>query len=161
MVRILKVCLVVFVALFCLMYAGQNLVNLNAAFNFVADIVAMGNQVVYPASFGPAVDNPTLVWMLLFLIIALEIIAGLLAARGAWDLWGARHADAAEFNQSKTNAILGCGMAVIIWFGLFSTIGGAYFQMWQTDVGSAALQGSFQYAVLNGIVLVFVNMTDT
>ena len=83
MVRILKVCLVVFVALFCLMYAGQNLVNLNAAFNFVADIVAMGNQVVYPASFGPAVDNPTLVWMLLFLIIALEIIAGLLAARGA------------------------------------------------------------------------------
>ena len=161
MIRHLKICLVSFVALFCLMYAGQNLVNLHAAFNFVADIVSMGNQVVYPASFGPAVDSPTLVWVMLFIIIALQITAGLLAARGAIDLWVARQAEATEFNSAKTFAVLGCGIAVVVWFGLICTIGGAYFQMWQTEFGSAALQGAFQYAVLNGIVLIFINMADT
>lgn len=161
MIRYIKICLVLFVALFCLMYAGQNLVNLHAAFNFVADTVAMGNQVVYPQSFGPAIHSPALIWMLLGVIIALEIIAGLLAAKGAMDLWEARNADATAFNNAKTFAISGAGMAVVIWFGLFSTIGGAYFQMWQTESGSVALQGAFQYAVLNGIVLIFVNMTDT
>jgi predicted small integral membrane protein len=160
MVRYLKIGLVLFVAAYCLMYAAQNLVNLGAAFNFVADTVAMANHVVYPQSFGPSIQNPTLVWILLFVIIAMEISAGLLAARGALDLWQARHADADDFNGAKTFAILGCGMAVVIWFGLFSVIGGAYFQMWQTELGAGALQGSFQYAVLNGIVLIFVNMAD-
>ena len=160
MIRLLKICLITFVALFCLMHAGQNVVNLNPAFNFVADIVSMGNQVVYPASFGPAVDSPTLVWFLLLVIIALQITAGLFAAKGTMDLWAARNASAADFNNAKTFAVLGCGIAVVIWFGLISTIGGAYFQMWQTEFGSAALQGAFQYAVLNGIVLIFISMAD-
>ena len=121
----------------------------------------MGNQVVYPISLGPAIHSPALVWILLCIIITLEIAAGLLAVKGALDLWKVRNADAAAFNNAKTFAILGAGMAVVIWFGLFSTLGGAYFQMWQTELGSVALQGAFQYAVLNGIVLIFVNMTDT
>lgn len=161
MIRYLKICLVSFVALFCLMYASQNLVNLSAAYNFVADTVSMGNQVVYPRSFGPALHSPALIWMLLCIIITLEIAAGLLAAKGAMDLWKTRNDDAEAFNSAKTFAISGTGLAVVIWFGLFSTIGGAYFQMWQTELGSVALQGAFQYAVLNGIVLIFVNMTDT
>ena len=161
MIRYLKICLVLFVAIFCLMYAGQNLVNLHAAFDFVADIVSMGNQVVYPRSFGPAIHSPAFIWILLCIIITLEIVAGLLAVKGAMDLWKVRNADATAFNNAKTFAILGAGMAVVVWFGLFSTLGGAYFQMWQTELGSVALQGAFQYAVLNGIVLIFVNMTDT
>ncbi len=161
MVRYLKISLVLFVAVYCLMYAAQNLVNLSSAYNFVADTVAMGNHVVYSQSFGPAIQSPTVVWIVLFIIIALEISAGLLAARGVQDLWQARHADAAGFNEAKTFALLGIGMAVVIWFGLFSVIGGAYFQMWQTELGAGALQGAFQYAVLNGIVLIFVNMPDT
>jgi len=161
MIRYLKICLVLFVALLCLMYASQNLVNLGAAYNFVADIVSMANQVVYPQSFGPAIHSPALVWIILCIIITLEIAAGLLAAKGAFDLWQARNADAETFNNAKTFAILGAGMAVVVWFGLFSAIGGAYFQMWQTELGSGALQGAFQYAVLNGIVLIFINAADT
>lgn len=161
MIRHLKICLAMFVALLCLMYASQNLVNLGAAFNFVADIVSMANQVVYPRSFGPAIHSPALIWIILYIIIALEIGAGLLAARGAIDLWQVRNAGAEDFNNAKTFAILGTGLAVVVWFGLFSAIGGAYFQMWQTELGSAALQGAFQYAVLNGIILIFINTADT
>jgi predicted small integral membrane protein len=160
MIRNLKICLVLFSALLCLMYAGQNLVNLSAAYNFVADVVTMSNHVVYPASFGPAVHSPFLITTMLVVIIVLEIIAGLVAAKGALDLWQARSAGAEEFNNAKTFAVLGCGLALVIWFGLFASIGGAYFQMWQTELGAGALQGAFQYAVLNGIVLLFVNSPD-
>jgi predicted small integral membrane protein len=160
MIRNLKVCLVGFSALLCLMYAGQNLVNLGAAYGFVADVVTMSNHVVYPTSFGPSIHSPVLIWILLGIIIALEFAAGLLAGKGALDLWNARQAPADEFNKAKTFAILGCGMALVIWFGLFTAVGGAYFQMWQTDLGATALQGAFQIAVLNGIVLLFVNSND-
>lgn len=143
------------------MYAAQNLVNLLPAFNAVFDAASMGNHVVYPRSFGPAIDSPILIRIILATIIVLEIAAGVLAAKGAMDLWKTRRADAAEFNNAKTFALLGCGAAFVVWFGLFSTVGGAYFQMWQTDFGAAALQSAFQYAVLNGIVLLFVNAADS
>ena len=56
--------------------------------------------------------------------------------------------------------MLGCGTALVVWFGLFTAIGGAYFQMWQTELGNAALQGAFQFTASIGIVALFVNMAD-
>ena len=50
---------------------------------------------------------------------------------------------------------------MVVWFGLFGVIGGAYFQMWQTEIGALSLEGAFQYAGMSGIVLLFVNMADT
>ena len=72
----------------------------------------------------------------------------------------ARNADANSFNAAKTFGIRGAGLAVIIWFGFFSAIGGAYFQMWQTQAGAQALQGAFQYSMLNGLILVYLSMRD-
>ena len=48
-------------------------------------------------------------------------------------------------------------MALFVWFGLFMVVGGAYFQMWQTPLGGAAQAGAFQYAMISGLVLLFVN----
>ncbi|MEQ8206194.1 MAG: DUF2165 family protein, partial [Woeseia sp.] len=79
MVRIIKSALAAFVALFCLMYALQNIVNLNAAYGFVAAVLTMSDHAVYSSHFGPAITSPALIWAALIVIIALEIIAGLLA----------------------------------------------------------------------------------
>lgn len=159
-IRYLKIVLVVFVSLLCLLYAAQNVVNLRAAYGFVYAVFSMADHGVYPASLGPAITSPALVWLALAVIIALEFAAGLLAARGAWDLWAARHAPAEVFNGAKTWALLGCGLGVVVWFGLFTTLGGAWFQMWQTELGSGSLQGAFQYTMQIGLVLLFVNMAD-
>ncbi len=160
MVRIIKSALAAFVAMFCLMYAMQNIVNLDEAYGFVASVLTMSDQAVYPSHFGPAITSPALIWAALIVIITLEIIAGALAGKGALDLWMARKGDAATFNHSKTFAIAGCGVAVLIWFGLFSAFGGAYFQMWQTPLGGASLVGAFQYSVLNGLVLLIIQSPD-
>lgn len=159
-IRYVKVALVAFVSLMCLMYATQNVVNLQAAHFFVSSAASMAGHEAYPASFGPALESPALAWLVLAVIIAAEISAGLLAARGAWDLWRARTADAATFNAAKGYAMLGGGVALVVWFGFFTAIGGAYFQMWQTDLGRGALGGAFQYATQIGVVLLFVNTKD-
>ncbi len=161
MIRTLKTLLVAFVALLCLLYAAQNLVNLQAAYGFVAAVLSMSDHVAYPDHIGPAIESLALTWIVLFTIVALEILAGLLAARGALDMWKTRRGDAVRFNRSKQYALAGCGMGLVVWFGLFSVIGGAYFQMWQTELGGASLNGAFQFAVLIGIVMLFVNSPDS
>jgi predicted small integral membrane protein len=39
-------------------------------------------------------------------------------------------------------------------------LGGAYFQMWQTEGGGNSLEGAFMYAVSSAVVLLFVNQTE-
>lgn len=160
-IRYLKIVLVGFVALLCLMYSGQNLANLDSAYTFVSSAVGMQEHVAYPSAFGPAIHSPALVWASLAAIILGEFIAGLLTAKGTWDLWVARSAQAAAFNSAKGYAVLGCGIALVVWFGLFTVVGGAYFQMWQTSLGGASLAGAFQFVGQTGIVLLFVNMADS
>ena len=158
--RYLKISLAGFAAFFCLMYGLQNLANLHAAYGFVALMVGMEGHVAYPDHLGPSVQAPALIWTMLAVIIALEFAAGALAAKGAFDLWLARGASAAEFNASKRFALLGTGLAVVLWFGIFSAIGGAYFQMWQTETGNGALEGAFWYSLQNGLVWLMLRADD-
>lgn len=159
-IRYLKMTLVLFTALMCVLFALQNLVNLQAAHQVVAMVMQMADHEYYAASALPAIRSPLLSGLGLGVIIALELCAGLLAGKGALDLWRHRHADSEQFQAAKRWSILGCGLAVVIWFGLFGVIGGAWFQMWQTDLGSNSLNGAFQYTVSTALVMIFVNMRD-
>ena len=160
MIRWIKILLALFVALFCLMYALQNLFNLQQGHGFVALMVGMEGHVAYPDHFGPAVQSSILVWLMLGLIIFLELLAGLSAAKGAFDLWRARTLDADTFNASKTWALVGCGLAVLIWFGIFSAIGGAYFQMWQTEAGRGPLTDAAWFSLQNGLAFLIIHARD-
>ncbi len=160
MMRLIKILLAMSVALFCLFYAVQNVVNLNAAHGFVAYVASMADHTAYPAHFGPAITIPALTWTMLFIIIALELTAGLLAGKGAYDLFRTRKLPASEFNAAKTHALAGCGLAILVWFGLFSAIGGAYFQMWQTEAGLNALRDASTFSIQNGIVFLVLALND-
>ena len=159
-IRYLKIVLLVFISLFCLMYAAQNISNLDAAYQAVAYVLRMDDHAVYTTAFGPAIHSPALAWLALALIIATELAAGIATAKGCWDLWTARTATAATFNASKTWALVGCGLGLVVWLGFFSVIGGAYFQMWQTQAGALSLGGAFQYLGICAFVLLFVNAPD-
>jgi predicted small integral membrane protein len=160
MIRLLKCLLALFVALFCIFYALQNVVNLQAAYGFVALVAGMEGHVAYPNHFGPAISSPALIWIILWIIIILEFTAGLLAAKGALDMWGARGADASAFNAAKKFGILGAGMAVVVWFGLFASFAGPYFQMWQTELALSAVRDASQFGMLHGVIMIYLSMRD-
>lgn len=159
-IRYIKILLVVFASLLCLSYATQNVANLDAAFAAVGYVMGMQDHVVYPASFMPAVQSPALVWAALALVIALEFTAGLLIAKGAFDMWSVRRGDAVAFDAAKRLALVGTGVGMLVWMGLFGVVGGAVFQMWQTPAGAASLEGAFQFFGSMALVALFIALPE-
>jgi predicted small integral membrane protein len=160
MMRSVKILLAVSVALFCVFYAVQNIANLQAGHGFVAYVASMADHAAYPAHFGPPVTIPALTWLMYAIIIALELSAGLFAARGAWKMFKARSASAEEFHAAKQYALLGCGIAILVWFGIFGAFAGAYFQAWQTEAGGNAVREAALYALQHGVVLLVLANKD-
>ncbi|RLA29317.1 MAG: DUF2165 domain-containing protein [Gammaproteobacteria bacterium] len=158
--RYFKIDFVILISLLCLFYAGQNVANLDACYQTFAYVMGNADHQAYPDSFIPAIQSPALIWLTLVLVVGLEFTAGLLAAKGAWDLWSVRKAPAASFNAAKKYALLGCCTGLIVWLGLFTVFGGALFQMWQTEIGAGSLAGAFQFFMACGLVFFIVNSPD-
>ena len=158
--RYFKIDFVILISLLCLIYAGQNVANLEACYQAFAYVMSNADHQAYAVSFFPAIQSPALIWLMLVLVVGLEFTAGLLAAKGAWDMWSARKAPAASFNAAKKYALLGCSTGIIIWLGLFSVFAGALFQMWQTQIGAGSLANAFQFFMACGLVFIIVNLAD-
>lgn len=157
--RTIKILLSLCVALLCIFYAAQNIANLQFAYGAVDYVMGNVDHQVYPNSFGPSITHPVLVWIVVGVIITLEFLAGLLALKGTWDLWSARKADQFTFDSSKKFALLGAGVGMLVWFGLFHVIGGAFFQMWQTEAGDSSLRGAFWLVGLLAFAALFITQT--
>lgn len=75
-------------------------------------------------------------------IIAWEATIAVLCFTGAWQLWRTRGAAAAVFNRAKRLALAGLALCMLLWFLAFETVGGGWFQMWQSTawngLGSAS-----------------------
>ncbi len=159
-IRLLKIVFVVFISLLCLFYAAQNVANLDACYQAFAYVMGRVDNQIYPDSIFPAVENPVLIWLVLVLVVALEFAAGFIAAKGAWNLWRVRNAPAADFNGAKTYALVGCGMGIVVWLGLFAVFGGALFQMWQTELGGLSMDDAFQFFASCALIFLIVNSAD-
>lgn len=159
-IRILKIVLVVFVGLQGWLYVAGNLANWDSGHGAVGYVLAMEGHEIYGNHIFPPVTSPALVTIAFLAIIAGEFLVGALSLVGALHLWKARHGDAQAFNSAKTFAILGAGMALVVWFGGFVVIGGALFQMWQTQIGTGSFEGAFIYGATSGLILLFVNSPD-
>ena len=158
--RYIKIGLAAFAALFCLFYAIQNIANLGPAEWFVGTMTAMEGHEAYPSTFAFAVRSPVMVKVMLWIIILLELTAGLLAGKGAIDMFTRRNGSSEEFNEAKTYALAGTGLAVIIWFGIFGAFGGAFFQMWQVEAGLNALRDASFFALQHGVVWLIIRADD-
>jgi predicted small integral membrane protein len=126
----------------------------------VAYVTSNADHVAYPNSAFPALTSPFLIWMALGAILIGEFGGGFLILKGTWDLFNNRNASADEFNAAKTFGILGCGVIMVTFFGLFLDVGGVIFQMWQTQIGNGSWSGSFIYMGSTAFVLLFLNMKD-
>ena len=160
MVRILKILLVLFIGLHALIYALQNLANLDQAHAALGYVLSNADHVVYPNTMFFAVANPMVHWAALWLVIAGEVAIGALAIKGAWKMFATRNDSAQQFHAAKKYGVLAAGLALLVWFGFFMTFGAAFFQMWQTEIGAGSMQGAFMYSMASAITMMFVYVTD-
>ena len=159
--RYIKIALTAFASLFCLFYAFQNIANLGPAEWFVGTMTGMEGHEAYPNTFAFAVKSPILVKLMMWIIILLELTAGFLAGKGAIDLFGKRNGSGEEFNDAKTYALAGTGLAFLVWFGIFGAFGGAFFQMWQVEAGVNALRDASMYALQHGVLWLIIRADDS
>lgn len=147
--------LVAALALHHLIYGLQNLVNLEAAHGYVHTVFRQAEAPFYGRSLMPALRSPALAWLGLAVIITFELSAGLLLGVGAIEMAGVVGTPSA-FAEASRWAMLGCGIALLLWFGLFLTIAAALFQMWQMQLGEGAMRGAFYSGMFSGLVLVLL-----
>src|SRR5688500_20295318 len=92
--RVAKIAMCLSLAVFCLLVGIDNIADPRSNYAFVAHVMSMdttfpGNTLMYRAITSPAAFQ-----LAFALIIAAEIVAGLLFLAGAWRLWQARLAPA-------------------------------------------------------------------
>jgi predicted small integral membrane protein len=158
--RNIKIMFVVITSLMALIYVTQNVANTEAAHQAIMYVMSGTDHEAYPDSFGPKFTDPVFGWIAVAIIFALEYAAGFLLAKGAWDMWRARREDPEIFATSKKWALIGCATGVLVWFGLFGVVGAAFFQMWQTAVGTGSMDGAFQLFVSCTLTLLVINQPD-
>ncbi len=160
MFRILKTLLVLFIGLHALIYGLQNVANLSEAHAALGYVMSGADHQVYPRTLFFDVASPAAHWAALALIIIGEFGIGFFAFKGAWEMFAARNGTAKQFHLAKAGGLWAAGIALLVWFGLFMTFGAAFFQMWQTEVGSGSMEGAFMYAMASAITMLFVYLTD-
>jgi len=155
--RYLKIALTLSVALLALLYVAHNIVNWSSATGAIGYVLSQQDHQAYPASLLPPIVSPAVHAIVTGIICVGEVIAGAVSLIGAWRLWSARKADIVAFAAAKRLAVIGTGIAALVWF-LFAVFGGALFQMWQTEVGAASLESAWQFSGLSFLTLLYLTL---
>jgi len=158
-VRSAKVLLVLMIGIFSLLVGLDNIIDYGTNYAFVQHVMAM--DTVFPTSTltWRAITSPTLYHLSYTLIIAAELLAGILCVIGALRLWRVRAAAAFVFNAAKDIATVGLVTGFALWFFGFMIIGGEWFQMWQSQTWNGQ-QAAFRFITCIGLVLLFLNQKD-
>ena len=158
-IRLVKTVMVASLAMFALLVAYDNIVDYPTNYQFVRHVLAMDTTFPGNALIGRAITQP-LAWTAAYwLIIATEALTGLLFALGTMRMLGALRERAPRFNASKQYAVLGAGLAFLLWFVGFMLIGGEWFAMWQSSSWNGQ-QAAFRFYMTVLAVIVFVSQPD-
>jgi predicted small integral membrane protein len=159
MFRILKALLVLTIGLHALVYALQNVANLNEAHAALGYVLSGADHEVYPSTLFFDISDPAAHWVALAAVIAGEIAIGFFGLKGAYDMFVQRNGTPEQFHSAKRSGLWAAGIALLVWFGFFMTFGAAFFQMWQTEVGAGSMEGAFMYSMASVITMLFVSLT--
>ena len=160
MFRVLKSVLVLFIGVHALFYALQNIANINEAHAALGYVISGADQTAYPHTLFFKSSSSILHWAALVTVLTAEFAVAFFGIKGGWDLFVARNRSAEEFHAAKRAGAWAAGLAILTWFGLFMTFGGAFFQMWQNEVGDGSLRGAFYFATASVLTMLFVYLTD-
>jgi predicted small integral membrane protein len=158
-VRLAKTLLVLQIGIFSLLVGADNIIDYGTNYSFVEHVLSM--DTVFPDTTlkWRAIDSTFIDQAAYALIISLELLTGVLCVFGAFKLWQARSAEADTFNAAKDIAVAGLVCGIALWFFGFLTVGGEWFQMWQSKTWNGQ-EGAFRFIACIGLILIFLNQRD-
>lgn len=160
--RYVKMGLALAVGLLTLFWFANNLLNWPTAQGAVSYMLSQADQAGgYSVHLLPPIDSPPIATLVLILILAGEGAAAFLSLLGVLRMWRARGGGAGAFTQAKQAAILGSGIAVLVWFLLFQVLGGALVLMGQNESGRGVLEGAFRFAAYAFLTLIYLSLPES
>jgi predicted small integral membrane protein len=159
LIRLAKAVLVLQIGMFAMLVGVDNIIDYNSNFEFVRHVLSMDTTFPDNALMDRAITDPELHHFAYAIIIASELITGALCIAGA--ILMARHcsASAVRFQRAKNLAVAGLTFGFTLWFLGFLTIGGEWFQMWQSEKWNGQ-QAAFRFIACIGLVLIILLLPD-
>ena len=130
--RLIKILFGACIGLYMLIVCFNNITDYNSNFKFVSMASGMGDVFSKGKTGWRSITNETLHHIMYLFIIAWELTIAILTITGIFKMIQKLKSGTVEFNQSKRLLIIGLSLGVILWFGMFITIGGEWFLMWQS-----------------------------
>lgn len=154
-----KILVVLALAAFALLVAGNNVADYASNAEFVRQVLSMdttfpGNRLMWRAITSPVVWGAAY-----WLIIATEALTGLCLLLGALRMLSRRRAPKACFEDAKAWAIAGATLGFLLWFFGFLVIGGEWFLMWQSELWNGQ-QAAFRIAMTMLGALIYLGLPE-
>jgi len=130
--RLIKILFGACIGLYMLIVCFNNITDYNSNFKFVSMVSGMGDVFSKGKTGWRSINNETLQHIMYLFIIAWELTIAILTISGIFKMIQKLKSGTVEFNQSKRLLVIGLSLGVILWFGMFITIGGEWFLMWQS-----------------------------
>src|SRR4051794_8054886 len=137
MVRLSKLIMVLGLALFAFVVALDNITDYGSNEAFVHHVLAMDTTFPQNALRWRAITDPTLQTAAYWLIIAAEMLTGVLFGAAALVMVTRLRAPKGQFRVAASWVAAGAALAFALWFVGFMVIGGGGVLMW----GSSTLEG--------------------
>jgi predicted small integral membrane protein len=166
--RIFKIIFAAAVGLNLLLTALDNAVfDYSANYAFVQHVLSMdtlfsGEHNTWRALRPPSPEAASTYWVYrLFYgsIIAWEAAAAGLCLFGATRLWRHRSASSITFQGAKSLVLIGLALSMLQWFLAFETVGGVWFQMWQSSTWNGLGAASRMFIYVSAIFF-FIRSSD-
>jgi predicted small integral membrane protein len=120
--RNLKIVAALFIGLTGSLAFLNNLFNIVSAQSFVSAVISAPEQPYYEV-LGPVFTAAWQGWLGLAVIMAGELLIGILGFAGAFRMFKSRASGAVEFQSAKSLAIAGGAIGVFVWYGFFIVLG--------------------------------------
>lgn len=130
--RIIKIGFGAVISLYMAIVCFNNSTDYDANFQFVRMVSGMSDVFSREKTGWRAIHSETLHHLMYLFLIGVEFMIALLAGRGSFALLRKVKSASGEFNAAKKILATGLALGVMLWFGMFITVGGEWFLMWQS-----------------------------
>jgi predicted small integral membrane protein len=154
--RALKILLVAGVAAYFTFVVIDNVTYYRCNFEAVQHVLSMDTVIKDSPLKWRAVTDPFMQNFLYCVIISWEAATALLCWIGIAVLVKNFSKDDEVFSNAKKWATLGVGTGMMLWLFVFITVGGEWFQMWQSQSYNAQGIGSFLFCIDTLILLLLI-----
>lgn len=158
--RLAKTVLIAAIAVNYTLIVLDNLTDFDVNYQFVRHVLAMDSTFSFSHLHGRAIGSPSIHLAFYVSIIAWEAISAVLLWWGALNLLRALRRPAAAFNSAKRIPILALTVSLLMWLFAFLTVGGEWFEMWQSSAWNGQ-QEAFRTLAVCGIILLILLQPDT